>query len=632
MKNILLVVSLLFTTIDISIAGTTNSPEIDSLIRIKDTISDTCEKASKYMEIAQRAFISDPQGSLDFIDKGLTLAENSSCEESTANLYVNKSIILNHLGRREASIEVINKAISIYESTGEHPLNLGKAFLSKGNTHLNQDQISAALDCYLQSLSAVSALDEEGQVKKFKSSLYGNMGGVYSKMKQFDSALYYINKSVELDPIENEPIRFIDHHFNLSTIYKVQDSFDLALHHLNKSDSLNQTIKSPLHQIKINLNRAYIYSYLAKHEDALDLIQTTQPLIGNSPNYKDAYNMFMITSSKVYYKANKYQKCINISLEFLESIDIEKSAGRSVNVMLDLYLSYKALGDYKKSLKYHEEYKRLLDIVTGENTQNEINRLKQQFESEKKKKEIILLKEKDKISQLEIKRKDDELKIRTYFISVLTLIILLLVIISLFIYRQIKLKQQKKAIELEHKALRSQMNPHFIFNSLNSIQRMYVEGSTDEANEFLSEFSGLIRSILENSNHSKIALNEEINTLRAYLELEKLRTKDKFDFTIHVDDSIDSYNYQVPPLVLQPFVENAIWHGVLPGSKKGDIAINLSKDGDRIHVEVIDNGIGFSSESNREHESQGIKITEKRIGSKVNIQSSSEGTKIDFTI
>jgi LytS/YehU family sensor histidine kinase len=275
---------------------------------------------------------------------------------------------------------------------------------------------------------------------------------------------------------------------------------------------------------------------------------------------------------------------------------------------------------------------RLLEIVSGENTQNEINRLKQQFESEKKKKEIILLKEKDKISQLEINQKDDKLKIRTYFILVLILIILLLVVISIFIYRQIKLNQQKKAIVLEHKALRTQMNPHFIFNSLNSIQRMYVEGNIDEANEFLSEFSGLIRNILENSNHSKIALNEEIKTLRAYLELEKLRTKDKFDFTINLDESIDPYNYQVPPLVLQPFVENAIWHGVLPGDRKGEIQINITNESGKIHVEIIDNGVGFSSESDKKHESQGIKITEKRIGSKVNIESSTEGTKIDFTI
>jgi tetratricopeptide (TPR) repeat protein len=316
MKIILYCVFLLFSFINISFSASSNNPQLDSLIKVKDAITDTCEKASKYMDIARAVFMLDMQLSLDYVDEGILLVEKSTCYESQANLFVTKSIILDNMGQRDASIKVIEKAISIYQSKVDKPLNLGKAFLSKGNAHLNQDHLPEALDSYLNSLSAISTMDEDGEVKKFKSALLGNMGGIYTKMNQFDSALYYINQSIELHPIVDDPIRFIDHHFNLSTIYKVQDSFDLALNHLDKADSLNQTIKSPLHQIKINLNRAYIYSYLGKHEEALDLIQTTRPLIDSSPNYRDAYNMFMITSSKVYYKAKKYQKCVNILLNF----------------------------------------------------------------------------------------------------------------------------------------------------------------------------------------------------------------------------------------------------------------------------------------------------------------------------
>lgn len=186
---------------------------------------------------------------------------------------------------------------------------------------------------------------------------------------------------------------------------------------------------------------------------------------------------------------------------------------------------------------------------------------------------------------------------------------------------------------LESQALRAQMNPHFIFNSLNSIQRIYTEGNLKEANAYLSEFGQLIRKILENSGRTSISLKEEIETLELYLKLEQFRCKNKFSYTIEIDKAIDQYYLMIPSLIIQPFVENAIWHGVIPSEKQGLITISCEKIAEGIRVTVKDNGVGIQEPKKSRHVSKGIEITEKRIGSKIHISSTPrEGTEVWFIL
>ena len=202
-----------------------------------------------------------------------------------------------------------------------------------------------------------------------------------------------------------------------------------------------------------------------------------------------------------------------------------------------------------------------------------------------------------------------------------------------FMRRQHQLREQKKAAELEHRALRTQMNPHFIFNALNSIQRIYLEGDIDEANEYIADFSTLMRNILENSNKSSISLHKELETLRLYLELEKLRSRNRIEYSISVDPEIDPLRTNVPPLVIQPFVENAIWHGILPKKQKGMIAIRLAPRDGNLKCEVSDDGVGMNPDDRTKSSSKGIAITEQRLGNKVEIKSSPGlGTQVIFII
>jgi LytS/YehU family sensor histidine kinase len=186
--------------------------------------------------------------------------------------------------------------------------------------------------------------------------------------------------------------------------------------------------------------------------------------------------------------------------------------------------------------------------------------------------------------------------------------------------RRKKTSFEKQVSQVEMKALRAQMNPHFIFNSLNSIHSFIQQNKGEKASDYLIKFSRLMRLILENSNHEEVPLQSDLEALGLYMELEAARMNNKFSFSIDVADDIDVENTMAPPLILQPFVENAIWHGMMHKEGNGIIRIDISKNGDMIKYTVEDNGVGRekanelrSSTQKGKHESLGIKITNERI-------------------
>lgn len=176
-----------------------------------------------------------------------------------------------------------------------------------------------------------------------------------------------------------------------------------------------------------------------------------------------------------------------------------------------------------------------------------------------------------------------------------------------------KTKEELTNAKLE--ALSAQMNPHFIFNSLNSIQALIMNEDKKNATIQIAKFSRLIRSILSNSNHKTVSLKTALDALTIYLELEQQRTKNKFDFTFNIAPEIDASQYHIPSLLLQPFVENAIWHGILPKQDKGHISIQIQEKSQHITCIIQDNGVGRAYHNNRKklHRSLGVDITTRRI-------------------
>jgi tetratricopeptide (TPR) repeat protein len=178
---------------------------------------------------------------------------------------------------------------------------------------------------------------------------------------------------------------------------------------------------------------------------------------------------------------------------------------------------------------------------------------------------------------------------------------------------------QQRAKELEIQALRSQMNPHFIFNCLNAINRFILSHETEAASDYLTKFSRLMRMIMNHSRHSLITLAEEVEILELYLGMEVLRFRNAFDYRISIEEGVDTDDVRIPPLLLQPFVENAIWHGLMHREERGLLYIGMRVEGDKLVCVIRDNGIGrqratqLKSKSVEKHKSMGLQITAERM-------------------
>jgi sensor histidine kinase YesM len=205
---------------------------------------------------------------------------------------------------------------------------------------------------------------------------------------------------------------------------------------------------------------------------------------------------------------------------------------------------------------------------------------------------------------------------------------LLLVIYSFYRFRihqiqkesQLKSTFEKRLAEVKLEALRAQMNPHFLFNSLNSINYFILIKREEIASDYLTKFSQLLRHVLANSRNEWVNLNNEIQVLELYCTLESMRFKNKFEYQIHIDSSINTSIILIPPMLIQPFVENAIWHGLLnKENHDGKLDISFDRDGKNLKITIKDNGIGrekarqLKSKSATKHKSFGLQITSERF-------------------
>lgn len=203
----------------------------------------------------------------------------------------------------------------------------------------------------------------------------------------------------------------------------------------------------------------------------------------------------------------------------------------------------------------------------------------------------------------------------------LAIVSFLVLAVNRYLLRQQKIKNNltQELKNAEMKTLRSQMNPHFMFNTLNSINSYIIQNKSNEASKYLTMFSKLMRNILDNSKYAEITLEKEIQTLELYIQLEAVRLDHKFKYAINIDKSIDIQILKIPPLIMQPFVENAIWHGLHNKREAGNLTINIFlQDTKSILIQIIDDGIGKNAAAllkkhQTSHKSYGIEITTSRL-------------------
>ncbi|MCW4470487.1 histidine kinase [Flavobacterium sp. MFBS3-15] len=373
----------------------------------------------------------------------------------------------------------------------------------------------------------------------------------------------------------------------------------------NYSLALPYAVDPPLKAIKIYTEIAKLHVARKEYAEGVSAMNNLLDLARKLKDL-DAEIIQLRYLATIYFLMEDWENVVK-SLE--ESYKLAAAAGKTFEAkesLLQLAEYYKNIGDDKAGLAVYEEFLKNLDrIILSDNsltdaktfrvTEERIRRL----ESEKTLKDELI---------------DKKNTFNYLLLGFLAVLILMMVSIVKALYA---IKNKNKEIALQ--SLRREMNPHFLFNSLNSVNQFIAQNNELQANKYLTSYSGLMRNTMENSNKDFVTLGNEIENLTQYLELEHLRFKDKFDFEILVDDELDRETLWVPNMMLQPHLENAIWHGLRYKEGKGILKLSFKPDGKNMLVTIDDDGIGptksqqLKTHNQKAHESRGLTNTRERM-------------------
>lgn len=522
-----------------------------------------------------------------------------------ANQYRNKS-------KFKESKALLNKAVTLSKDNDLVEFEV-VALNMIGVALRRQDVIKDALFYHQEALALAEA--QKNRTKSIKRSIAvcrNSMGNIYLSLKEHKLALNEFNQALIIEEeAKNKRGLAINYH-NIGAIYEEQGDLDKALKNFETSLSYNEEINSNTGRIICNCSIGGIYLKQNKPEAALKIIQ---PTIALAEKKQDqfyiawAYNTLGWAQNELGQLAQA-TKSLQKALDVATKYDLKSAIAEANFHLSDLHAN---LNNPKLALELYKKANKLDQTIRNEKNSQYVHTLRSRYENEKKNNQITSLANQRDIYKLKI----DQNRKTGLFI----LLGLFLIGGALFlIYRQRQLKSEKKILTLEQDMLRSQMNPHFIFNSLNSIKLYIINNEKENAVYYLNKFSKLIRKILVASNEKVISLKDELETMDLYMNIENIRFSNEIDYTSKANEDINLEAIKVPSLVLQPFLENALWHGL--SSKKGEKTIQLSvlqTKEDFVTITIVDNGIGRKAseaiQKNKllKRKSVGIEITKQRL-------------------
>lgn len=503
----------------------------------------------------------------------------------------------------QSALVLIDEALAI---SGEIKWRKGEsfAFSKRGEIYYVMADNLKAMDAYQASLKIAESINDESQI----ATLYNNLGNIYADAKQFEKAIEnyesYLSFSEKLKLVPNQ-IKALN---NIGNVLNENDKMDEAIPYFNEALKLSKQIDNTFFRAAIINNLGVAYKRKKDYKNALQSFNEALELSSEIENkYIKASALNSLGKVNIllehYDSANFYaQKALKLSEEI---VNVEWQAD-SWKVLQQVYENEDKL---TLAFSAYKNYIQLRDSVSSEEKKAEVTRKDMQFQMEKQ----------EALAKTEIKR---QTLIRNTAIAAGALLLLLSILGYVLYKNKRDAEAQKKAAELktkmaetELKALRSQMNPHFIFNSLNSISDYLSRNDVAKANDYLIKFSKLTRAILENSEKEMISLEDDLELLQLYVEIESLRLKNKLSYQVKIDKDIDVENTLVPPLLLQPFIENSIWHGIAHKQTAGEILVDIKKVNQKLVCTVDDNGVGRNHTGTEKgnSKSMGINITNSRL-------------------
>lgn len=498
--------------------------------------------------------------------------------------------------------EYINKAINLAEVIQDSAA-MAEYYNSLGNIYIDQALITQALDVYFKALRLWESIDDSLGM----AIAYGSIGNMYLYQNEFDKALDYFQRKVSISRNANQHWEVSKTYNSIATTYNSKGEQDSALYYFKSALQLNYQMNyNPgIARSFYNLSKTY---FLGKEFD------TARNYVEMAILHSKNYNMITDLANSHILKGRIFLELgqLNSAYEHIfqgykigQEIQSPYLISEGAELLNFIHLTR---NEFKDAHEYLKEHYFLQDSIDKSENIKEITRLEMEYQFAKK--EQLMLHGQEQ----EIIIRENKIQQQRLIMLGLGLVITVVVVIAFLIIRNNNIKARFKTIELEQKLLRAQMNPHFVFNSLCAIQSSMLENKTEEAGLLLTKFARLMRTILESSRGEYIHLDKEIETLKSYMDIQKLRFNTDFVYTIDIDPEIDLETYTIPPMLAQPFIENSIEHGLIPKKGKGAIQIRYQLFNGLICLNIEDNGVGrkATSKSSEEH-SLATQLTRERI-------------------
>ncbi|WP_439479921.1 histidine kinase [Chryseobacterium aquaticum] len=524
----------------------------------------------------------------------LRKAVNTKNESAEAESYYNIGETFYNNGNFPKSEEYFIKSKNIYEKLNDKQ-NLEKVIRKIAQSQENQNKLKSALTNY-ESASNIGFSNSSRAVNSNDAS-----------------RLATPSVAKKAEAIQN----------NIKISEKENNKEDLAASYIQMADVNIEQNNIP--KAEENLNNAYKISVKEAPQQALAINQKLTDFYVGNKNFDKAIEAKKEVLKEDFVKDNSQKKVEQI--QELAEIYIKKNDPKEAIVLLknayDIALNRGHTLEAQKSVKKLDSL-----YAISENTEASVSlyrdflgKLPDLVSKDRSLVDNKILEDTEqRISQLEQEKKlkDELIRKKNIFNYSLIAALVLLSALIFFIFRTLK-KVQIKNKKIALQSLRREMNPHFIFNSLNSVNQFIATNNELEANQYLTKFSKLMRGVMENSSEDFIPFQQELDLLQNYLALEKTRFADKFDYEIIVDENLNQQNLQLPGMMVQPFLENAIWHGLRYKTEKGFLKLSFKKENQHLKITIEDNGIGIEESKKQKtihqknREGRGMKNTLERI-------------------
>lgn len=630
-----------------------NSPEairyIDSLMLSLKTSSNN-EKSAIYLEISERYSRLNSDSSLMYANKAYSYAIAGNDNNIKAEALMIKGKINIYKKFYPRANVLLDSALLLFTELNDNK-RISDAHSSLAHLSMRMGKLDNAITHLSSSILFLKEINDTNSI----ATIRNNMGIIYTRKGDYVKALEYLYSSIEYFETQNSPKQLADGYMNISNVYSKNQDLDKAIEYSKKALVIYKDLGYKTRVADLSFNMANIYNMQKKWDLALEHINTFIEIrteSGDNRMLGEAYGAIgIIYRDKGRYDSALYSfnKALAICLESNDSIKIAEQytnlaklnyltkhynkaiqyANRAndfsnqhhiaLNSYNTLYISYLELGNFEKAFRTKEVYYALQDSINGLEVQKQLDELETKYETARKEKEITELRDENNKKEIALLQARQSL----YLFVGLSVVLILVAIFIIFYSRTIQKQKQNEIkvqkTDFENRLLRAQINPHFIFNCLNSVQSYIVNKDEHKAIRYLSDFGKLIRSSLNFSLQETIPVDDELEMLKIFLDFEKQRLGDKMSYSINIDSSIDTEMGKIPPMIIQPFVENSIKHGIDPKKDKGYINISFSESDNNSELICIieDDGVGRNNGDKKNaksgHKSLGQKLTGDRL-------------------